>query len=1600
MLKQGAVIFIQKQNEILENVFKTLLGDMDLKIVYLSEQKRKQEDSQDGSHLNRYYELNIEDTDALQKFINEEYQGEEIYYLGMISKIVSGPLDLQSIRDYQEIGIKTCWRLIKALHPKYKQEQITLNVITNQMFKVLEHDQENPGFGAVKGFMKTVMKEYHSWKVRAFDIVFSEDKEELFQNLQAGFAYDGDWIAVRNGICYKQEFHAAYMEEKKHQAWRQNGTYFILGGSGGIGFALAEYLTKKYHANIILAGRRAINDEIKSKIQVLEKNGGKAIYVTGDCTSQTDMKECLACASEAFGALNGVIHSAIVLKDTRIVNMEEDVLDKVMAPKVEGVYCFYEAFKDEPLDFMLFFSSMQAFVGSFGQANYAGASSFEDSYVEYLNRIAAFPVKLINWGFWGKTGIVSNDIYNQSLLAQGVIPMKTEEGLEIMEKVLENDFRQIAAIHLTDETKNIVHMYDEKCYRKLKEEPSFIEKIAYVAEKSVTDTDAFQAFREGLEKLDEYSVDLLGRILADMGFSDIYKTKETWMNDLHIERKYERLFTVLLHLLQREKMVSQQEDRYKLNPYKVPSSEMLKQEKVDIFNVYSEVRAHLELIDTCIRNYPEILTGKVSYVDIMFPAGKKSLVEKIYKGNKSADYYNELVAEIVYETVKQKQGRKEPVRILEVGSGTGGTSSFVLKKLAQVKESIIYYYTDISLSFVQYGMDNYKELYPFVEFKLLDIEKDIVSQGYETGSMDLVFGSNVFHATKDMTNTLQNVKQLLKSKGLIVINEMTYAEIFTSLAFGLTDGWWLYDDEKIRIPGSPLLSVRTWRDTLDVLGYENTRVFSFKNLKEEEYEQSVVLSESDGIVCESGKVQEAYLHTLEETPKEEKVIQNVSIETKTNIPVKINTDLTKELIMEFVKDVFVEVLHVKRSLLKKDVTFEKIGVDSLIILEINKQFMKKLGKVPATLLFEYNTIGLLADYFLQEKKEELSQLLLTRSNTAVVKEESGNNVLTFSWDSVKMEHGNEKVIEEIRKETKAEETEDIAIIGLAGRYPESDTLEQFWTHLKNGDNLIGDIPKGRWNIKKYYQPGEVCEGKMYTTKGGFLGDVDKFDALFFSITPKEAQMIDPQERLSLENVWSLLEDAALTREHLTRQKNRVGVFWGVMNNDYVQCGGKTSYWSIVNRISYIMNFTGPSIAVDTACSSSLTAIHLACQSIRQGECTMAVAGGVNLILSPEHYVNLCSMGMLSKSGRCSAFGKDADGFVDGEGVGSILLKPLSKAVKDKNHIYGVIKSSAMNAGGKTSGYTVPNPNEQAAMIQAALNIGKIVPESISYVETHGTGTALGDPIEIRGLQKAFGIKNEKGKFCSVGSVKSNIGHLESASGIASITKVLLQMKYKMLAPSIHSDELNPQIDFDVTPFYVQHKLETWEESEFVDQKSGKAYKRRACISSFGAGGANAHVIVEEYNQSVKKCANNSKHIFVLSADGKEQLREYATSMKQYLESHIQEINAEDLEFTLVSGRELRKEKVEFEFESVSDVITILDDYLEGKEISDNRIVFADNFIEEHKNLMGKAISLPTYPFKKDRCWVENSKLEKLFENLAEGKISAKEMDYLMTEYFE
>ncbi|NJO95086.1 MAG: aminotransferase class I/II-fold pyridoxal phosphate-dependent enzyme [Pleurocapsa sp. CRU_1_2] len=471
--------------------------------------------------------------------------------------------------------------------------------------------------------------------------------------------------------------------------------------------------------------------------------------------------------------------------------------------------------------------------------------------------------------------------------------------------------------------------------------------------------------------------------------------------------------------------------------------------------------------------------------------------------------------------------------------------------------------------------------------------------------------------------------------------------------------------------------------------------------------------------------------------------------------------------------------------------------------------------------------------------------------------------------------------------------EPIAIIGIGCRFPGAENPQAFWSMIRDGKSGIVEVPESRWDVDAYYDADCSQPGKAHTRWGGFLDDIESFDPQFFGIAPKEAITMDPQQRLLLEVAWSTFEDAGQIPEELKGSKT--GVFIGIGTHDYSimmwqqpvsepYATTGTGNCIAANRISYSFDFKGPSLAVDTACSSSLVAVHLACQSIWTGESELALAGGVNMLLLPTIMVGFSKGGFMSTQGRCQSFDADADGYVRGEGAGLVLLKPLAQAKADGDNIYGVILSSAVNQDGLSNGLAAPNPQAQEAVLREAYQKVGIDPTQVDYVEAHGTGTKVGDPIEANALGAVFGERRESGNKCLIGSVKTNIGHTETAAGIAGIIKVALALKHKQIPPSLNFNKPNPAIAFEDLKLQVVTELTPW----LADKPL------IAGVNSFGFGGTNAHVVMGGVEDGelgkwgirevvLKDTASHRRvNLLTLSAKSKSALKELAQSYLNFI----------------------------------------------------------------------------------------------------------------------
>jgi myxalamid-type polyketide synthase MxaB len=514
----------------------------------------------------------------------------------------------------------------------------------------------------------------------------------------------------------------------------------------------------------------------------------------------------------------------------------------------------------------------------------------------------------------------------------------------------------------------------------------------------------------------------------------------------------------------------------------------------------------------------------------------------------------------------------------------------------------------------------------------------------------------------------------------------------------------------------------------------------------------------------------------------------------------------------------------------------------------------------------------------------------------------------------------------------------IALIGIGCRYPGASNPTAFWQLLCHGVDAITEVPPSRWDVDRFYHPDRSQPDKTNTRWGGFLDNIEQFDPQFFGIAPREASSMDPQQRLLLEVAWEALEDGGQIPEQL--RGSNTGVFVGIgthdysilmwqdpVNDPYATTG--TGNCIAANRISYGFDFKGPSLAVDTACSSSLVAVHLACQSIWSGESSLALAGGVNVLLLPTVTIGFSKGGFMSASGRCRSFDASADGYVRSEGAGMVVLKPLSQAMADGDAIYAVIRGSAVNQDGFSQGLAAPNPQAQAAVLRAAYQSAGVSPGQVQYVEAHGTGTKLGDPIELQALGAVLSDHRPPGDYCAIGSVKTNIGHTETAAGIAGLIKVALALKHKQIPPSLHFTTPNPQIDWANLPLRVQTQLAPWPTG---------ATPALAGVNSFGFGGTNAHVVLAEApvrkgrKQKAGSRSERPLHLLTLTAKSEPALREMAQRYVKGLDD-CPAPSLADLCFTANTKRSTFSYRLAVITESIDQLHQQLREFVAGQDLS-------------------------------------------------------------------
>ena len=640
--------------------------------------------------------------------------------------------------------------------------------------------------------------------------------------------------------------------------------------------------------------------------------------------------------------------------------------------------------------------------------------------------------------------------------------------------------------------------------------------------------------------------------------------------------------------------------------------------------------------------------------------------------------------------------------------------------------------------------------------------------------------------------------------------------------------------------------------------------------------------------------------------------------------------------------------HLKRqpNQLDDKADWAEFGLDSILLSSfVNKLNTRFNLNLMPTVLFEATNMHLFAEYLAENHHEEMAKELSSGGD----EKSSRQVVVEKPKQDIKLEQGNAQ--EDINafaqgfkksyRETVSFREKDVAIVGMSCRIAGSKNPEEFWQMLDEERDMVSEIPKERWDWQDY--PG-------VSKWGSFVDDVDEFDSLFFGISPAEAIYMTPEQRLMMQYVWECIENAGYGGEDV--KGNNTGLFIGcgpsgytsILSHSPIEAYSATGSVSSVgpNRISYFMDWHGPSNPIETACSSALVAVHRSVEAIRAGHCEQAIAGGVNLLLSPEGYISFSKSGMLCEDGRCKTFSDDANGYVRGEGIGMLMLKSLKSAIQDGNVIHALVKGTAENHGGRTNSLTAPNPKSQASVIKRAVEDAEIDFSRIGYIECHGTGTSLGDPVEIKGLKTVASDLlggNQTSQICKLGSIKSNIGHLEYGAGVVGLIKLILQMKHKKIAKSLHCEKVSRYIDLKGTPFEIAQEASEW------SVEPGKT--RIGGVSSFGFGGVNAHVILEEYQDDVSAGAqqtapdNDEQETYILtfSAKNEQQLIDYVAQYQDFLKTFDRKPDSlKRIAYTLQIGRAEMQERLVFVVESMDEWVEKVDNFVQNNgKIFDNKI---------------------------------------------------------------
>ena len=1442
----------------------------------------------------------------------EQTIGSATRVIWLTPQSVDAALDSTALLDAQESGVLLLFRAVRALlDAGYGSRSLDWTVITRQTASV-HGETTHPDHAGIVGLVGSLAKEMQRWSLRVADLDDGlQDGAALMADLvrlpssAADSAVYGRSVEGSGRQWYRRRLVPASATGTSSSPYRKGGVFVVFGGAGGIGRTWTEHVIREAQAQVVWIGRRPLDSTIEADLDRLALIGPRPHYISADCTRADDVARARAEIRARFGAVHGLVHSAIVLNDGAAATMSVAAFRTAFAPKVDLSIQAMRAFQEERPDFVLFFSSMISFTTSAGQGNYAAGCAFKDAFAERLAQELACPVKVMNWGYWGHVGIVSGESYRSRMAELGVASIETAEAMQAIALLFSHGqdrlvfFRTARALDIAEiDATDRIDLVPPPPVR-----PAGPERLPT--------SDEIRTLRPQLHVLQEIEAAIAPVVMWQLAGSE--PPRAPYLSEWRREAET---------LLARQPLAQRNDG----DPWSAWDRRRA------AWRTSPDHHVRCDLVDATVRALPGILAGTIAATDVLFPEGSMRLVEGLYRQNRVADAFNRWIAETV---IAEVEASPTPVRILEIGAGTGGTTSMVLQRLHEtgLQASVAEYcFTDVSSAFLRPGRDRFAASHPFLQFHVLDIEAPLAAQGLAEAAYDIVIAANVVHATQRIHRSIRHAKAALRPGGLLLLNELSRHTLLSHLTFGLLAGWWSAQDRTLRLPGGPALSPNAWSAVLHEEGFD---AIAFPARDAHGFGQQIVAARSDGAIRRSATAAAALPPAAVEEGVAPAVVPVIAAE---------ETAAHEELILVALS----ECLGVELGEIERDEAFADYGLDSLNAVQLVQSLNQSLGiSLKPSDLYSHTSAARLA-----------------------------RHLATLRPAAPRPVHP-QPVERAVPAPQVQVDPDAVAIIGLSARFAGAETPDELWQALHSGRSLVG-VSK-RW-------PGAAHQG-------AFFDDITTFDPGFFNISGVEATYMDPQQRFFLEEAWKAIEDAGYAGEGSSGLRGRdVGVFVGCYPSDYFQliddAAPAQAMWgsasSIVPaRLAYFLDLRGPAVAIDTACSSSLVALHQACRSMAAGECEMALVGGVTLH-STAHFFDFAGRaGMLSASGRSHAFEARADGFVAGEGVGAVLLKPLARAIADGDHIHGVIRATGVNQDGASNGIIAPNGEAQLRLLRKTYTAAGIDPATIQLVEAHGTGTKLGDPIEFDALQAQFAAVPRAA--CVLGSIKANVGHTLAAAGIAGLVKVLLALRHRTLPPAPDFKTPNPMLALQDSAFVIPTEPMPWPESD---------QPRRAAVSSFGFSGTNVHVIVEQAPRSSLAEAPAAPRLFVLSAASAAQLRQLVSKVEAQCREACPDLAA--MSFTLLAGRRPLAHRLAWVAATRGEVLACLSSWLAGErhaavvsgvvergrpsaplEGGRSLAAWASRFVEgEHlsvEELFGAGprhrVPLPTYPFAAEPYWV-------------------------------